>query len=232
MAAAAATLAALERGIASSTIARMTGAREGRIAASQAWLDALAIQTPPGINEAEPLQMLTDRTPVRRSEAVDHDPVAVEEKGDGPVGAAVARGRHIGASPPEWMSPPRAATMSRSDMTGASDETEGAKALFALPADHDMIMDLDVENPGGLDDPAGHLDVRARGCRIARGMIMDEDHGRGGQLQRTPHHFPDVDRGMIHGAVRPMLLAHQDVALVEVEHAKLLPGLVGQRPRT
>ena len=117
MAAAAATLAALERGIASSTIARMTGAREGRIAASQAWLDALAIQTPPGINEAEPLRMLTDRTPVRRSEAVDHDPVAVEEKGDGPVGAAVARGRHIGASPPGMDVPAQGGDDEPGDMT-------------------------------------------------------------------------------------------------------------------
>ncbi|WP_435373016.1 hypothetical protein [Brevundimonas diminuta] len=98
--------------------------------------------------------MLTDRTPVRRSEAVDHDPVAVEEKGDGPVGAAVARGRHIGASPPGMDVPAQGGDdePERHD-GGASDETEGAKALFALPADHDMIMDLDVENPGGLDDP-------------------------------------------------------------------------------
>ncbi|MNX78824.1 hypothetical protein D3C86_1104310 [compost metagenome] len=59
-------------------------------------------------------------------------------------------------------------------------------------------------------------------------MIVDEDEGGGRELKRPAHDFPGIDGGMIHGAVSPPFRSDENVALVEIEGAKLLPRRMGQ----
>ena len=48
-----------------------------------------------------------------------------------------------------------------------------------------------------LDDLARHVDIGARGRGVARGVVVDQDDGAGGQLQRALHHLADVDRRVV-----------------------------------
>jgi hypothetical protein len=43
----------------------------------------------------------------------------------------------------------------------------------AFAADHDVVVDGDAERARGVDDGLRHLDVGARRCRVARGVVMD-----------------------------------------------------------
>jgi hypothetical protein len=54
----------------------------------------------------------------------------------------------------------------------------------AVLADDDVVVHGDAERPAHVDDGLGHLDVCARGRRIARGMIVHEGLMRCPQLQR------------------------------------------------
>lgn len=53
-----------------------------------------------------------------------------------------------------------------------SDQTESAKALIALAPNDDMVMHLNIEDTGGVDDPSGHIDVRLRGRGISGRMVV------------------------------------------------------------
>ena len=44
---------------------------------------------------------------------------------------------------------------------------------MAFTADDDVIVDGDAEGAGGVDDGPGHLDVGARGGRVAGRVVMD-----------------------------------------------------------
>ncbi|MNS61645.1 hypothetical protein D3C72_946780 [compost metagenome] len=57
---------------------------------------------------------------------------------------------------------------------------------------------------------------------------MNQDHGRGGHFERCSQDLFDVDGRMVGRARRPMLLAHQDIAFIEVENPELFPGKMGQ----
>lgn len=46
-----------------------------------------------------------------------------------------------------------------------------------LAPDDDVIVDGDAQPLPGVDDLAGHLDIRHRRRRIARRMIVDEHDG-------------------------------------------------------
>ncbi len=49
-----------------------------------------------------------------------------------------------------------------------------------LPAaDDDVIKDPDTDEFADFAEPAGDLDVLLAGCRIAAGMIVEEDDGGG-----------------------------------------------------
>lgn len=45
---------------------------------------------------------------------------------------------------------------------------------MAALADDDVVVDGDAERLGDLDQRAGHLDVGARGGRIAGGVVVDD----------------------------------------------------------
>lgn len=45
---------------------------------------------------------------------------------------------------------------------------------MAVAPDDDVIVDGDTEGLGGVDDLLGHLDVGARGGRVAGGVVVDD----------------------------------------------------------
>ncbi len=45
---------------------------------------------------------------------------------------------------------------------------------MAVAADDDVIVDGDAEWLRGIDDLLGDVDVGARGCRVTRGMVVDQ----------------------------------------------------------
>lgn len=47
---------------------------------------------------------------------------------------------------------------------------------MAFAADDDVVVDDDAERTGGLDDGLGHLDVRARGGRVAGGVVVHQSY--------------------------------------------------------
>ena len=75
---------------------------------------------------------------------------------------------------------------------------------------------------------AGHLDVGARGRRVAGGMVVDQDHRGRRQLERALDHLARIDRRVVDGAGLLDLVGDQRVLLVEEEDAELLAAR--QRP--
>jgi hypothetical protein len=49
---------------------------------------------------------------------------------------------------------------------------------MAIPADDDVVVHLDAEPARDLDDLPGHVDVGARRCRVASGVIVEEPDAR------------------------------------------------------
>jgi hypothetical protein len=92
----------------------------------------------------------------------------------------------------------------------------------ALLADDDVVVHRDAEGLRHLDDLAGHLDVGARRGRIARGMVVHQDDGGGGELQRALDDFARIDRRVIDGADLLDFVGDELVALVEKQDAELL----------
>jgi hypothetical protein len=56
---------------------------------------------------------------------------------------------------------------------------------MAIPADDDVVVHLDAEPARDLDDLPGHVDVGARRCRVASGVIVDQNDRCGAQLERA-----------------------------------------------
>ena len=52
------------------------------------------------------------------------------------------------------------------------EETEGAKGYVSIVADDYVVEHLDLEQLPGPNQVPGHLDVRLRGTRVARGVIV------------------------------------------------------------
>ncbi len=92
-----------------------------------------------------------------------------------------------------------------------------------VPADDDMIVYRDPERLCDLRDLPRHLDVGARRCRIAGGMIVHQNDGGCGQFQCAFDHFARIDRRMVDSADLLDLVDDELVAFVEKQDAKLLP---------
>ena len=87
---------------------------------------------------------------------------------------------------------------------------------------HGQAQDL-----GGLDDLAGHVDIRAGGCGITRGVIVGEDESAGRQLKRPADNLPRIDRGVVHRAFVHGLVGDQLVPPVEEKDPELLARFMG-----
>lgn len=58
-----------------------------------------------------------------------------------------------------------------------SDQLQALEACVALAADDDVVVDLDAERAGDVDDLARHLDVGVGRRRVARGVVVHQDDG-------------------------------------------------------
>src|SRR5690606_10826780 len=72
------------------------------------------------------------------------------------------------------------------------------------------------------DQQLGHLDIRARGRRIAGWVIVDQDDRARGQFQRAAYHLARIDRRMIDRADLLAFVSDEAVLLVQEEDAELL----------
>ena len=79
-----------------------------------------------------------------------------------------------------------------------------------------MVVDGDAQGAAGLDDLAGHVDVGGRWRRVARRMVVYQDHGAGRQLERAAHDLARIDRRVIDGAAVQGLVGDELVFLVMV----------------
>ena len=96
-------------------------------------------------------------------------------------------------------------------------------------ADNDVVVHGYAEILRRGNDLLRHLDVSARGRRIAGWMVVNKDQCSRRQLQRALSHLAHVDGRMIDGASLLHLVSDQLVALVEKQDAELL--LLGESHR-
>lgn len=76
-------------------------------------------------------------------------------------------------------------------------------------------MDRDAYSSAGLHDPAGHLDVGARGAGASAWMVVHKAAGRGGKLKGAAHHLARIDRRVIDRTFTRQLVGDQLIGLVQ-----------------
>src|SRR5262249_21606492 len=84
----------------------------------------------------------------------------------------------------------------------------------AVLAHYEMVVDGDAQWTRDLDDRLGHVDVGARRGGIAGGMVVHQDDGGGGEVERALDHLARIDRGVVDDAALVLLVCYQVVALV------------------
>src|SRR5262249_18035916 len=93
---------------------------------------------------------------------------------------------------------------------------------MAVFPDDEMVVHGNAQWPRDLDDRPRHVDVGARGSGIAGGMVVHQNDGGGGELERALDHLARIDRGVIDGAGLMLLVGDEVVALVEEQNAEVL----------
>jgi hypothetical protein len=71
------------------------------------------------------------------------------------------------------------------------------------------------------------MSMSARESGIAGGMVVHQNDGGGGELERALDHLARIDRGVIDGAGLMLLVGDEVVALVEEQNAEVLLALEG-----
>ena len=97
---------------------------------------------------------------------------------------------------------------------------------MAVLADDDVIVNGDAKRLCGFDDHFRHVDIGSGGCRIAGGVVVDENERGGREFQRPLDHFTRIDGRVIDRACLLHFVGDQGIAFVEEENAKLFAGLV------
>ena len=71
---------------------------------------------------------------------------------------------------------------------------------MALFGDDDVVVNRDAKAFGYFDDLFGHLDIAARGCWIARWVIMGKNERGRVDLKGAAADFAYIDGGVVNGA--------------------------------
>jgi len=100
---------------------------------------------------------------------------------------------------------------------------------MSVPSDDDVVVDENPQRPGDIGDLAGHVDVGLGRSRVARGVVVHQDHGGGRQFERPFNHLARVDRRVVDGSGLLQLVGDDAIALVEKEDPELLA--LGKRHR-
>src|SRR3954471_8782617 len=99
--------------------------------------------------------------------------------------------------------------------------------------DHDVIQDVEVQEPSRRDRLGGEVEVLRRGRGVARGVVVDEDDARSVEPDGVPEQLPDPDERRRDVADVDAGHALHDVLGVEAEEPQLLalePAHLGQQP--
>lgn len=96
---------------------------------------------------------------------------------------------------------------------------------FAL--NDEVIVHGGPQGLGDRHDVLRQTNVRGGRCRIARGVIMDEDDRRRGEFEGAAHDFTRINRRVIDRAATLHLIGDRAIALVEEKNAEFLA--LGQR---
>ncbi len=91
-----------------------------------------------------------------------------------------------------------------------------------------MIEHPDVHQRQRLAQPAGDELVRLAGLGNARGVVVSEDHRCGIAAERLLDDFARMHAGAVDGAAKQLVEGDQAVAVVQVQAAEQLMGLVPQ----
>src|ERR1035438_1439919 len=90
------------------------------------------------------------------------------------AGACCAR-----AANGQTVAPPSAAIKSRRLMGYPSYQLHPLQTGMPVLADDDVVVHGNAKRSSDIDDRFRHLDVGLRRCRIAGGMVVDQDNSRG-----------------------------------------------------
>src|SRR3954453_16903371 len=60
-------------------------------------------------------------------------------------------------------------------------------------ADHDVVQDVEVQEPSRGDRLGGEVEILRRRRRVARGVVVDEDDARSVEPDGVPEQLPDPD---------------------------------------
>src|SRR5690606_772951 len=104
-------------------------------------------------------------------------------------------------------------------MSQTLDQALGPERYVALATDDHVVVDGDPEVSSGLHDALGDLDIGTARLGAAARVVVHEDERGGAEVESAADHLTRVDRRLVDRTVADMVIAHQPVAAVEVEHA-------------
>src|ERR1700736_3009242 len=109
----------------------------------------------------------------------------------------------------------------------SSEQAEVAQAHVPSAADDQVIVHGHAERLGGFDDIFGDGDVRLGRSRVARGVVVHQDHRRGLEFERPLDHFARIDRCVIDRSALLLLVLDQYVLSIKEQDVELLDLAVG-----
>ena len=95
-----------------------------------------------------------------------------------------------------------------------------------LRTDNEMVVNLDAERAGGVDDLPGYVNIGLAGVDVAAGMVVHQDQARRADFQRALDHFTRIDRRVIDGAFLLALVGEELQFLVEEQDVEFLMLLI------
>ncbi len=91
---------------------------------------------------------------------------------------------------------------------------------MAVSADHQMIVNNDIQRFCKLHDLHRHRDVGCRRARVAGGMVVNEDQRSCAQFEGSSYDLAWIDRRVIDRSDALDLVGDQLVFLIEEQNAK------------
>src|SRR5439155_17837590 len=97
------------------------------------------------------------------------------------------------------------------------------EACVRIPRDHDVIQDVDAQDPPRLHEAAGDRQILLAGGRVSAWVIMREDQARGRDRDRGLIDLTRVDDARVQAPDGNDLAAKHLVPRVQIEADEVLP---------
>jgi hypothetical protein len=98
------------------------------------------------------------------------------------------------------------------------------QAEVSLAADDQVVVDRQVQGPGGLDQGPGQFLVGGRGSEMAAGVVVDQDKAGGLVFQRQFQDLAGIDHRLVDRAFLNDFLGDDLILAVQKDHPELLVG--------